>query len=90
MERAERIIALCVGLAFSGLLVPILWLMLGAHAGHRRPALRQGVAPGHRPPSHREPVAHVAGGGRRSAGRAGPPTGANGQRRGRRRAGTRP
>jgi CDP-diacylglycerol--glycerol-3-phosphate 3-phosphatidyltransferase len=29
MERAERIIALCVGLAFPAVLVPILWLMLG-------------------------------------------------------------
>ena len=28
MERAERIIALWVGLAFSALLVPVLWLML--------------------------------------------------------------
>jgi CDP-diacylglycerol--glycerol-3-phosphate 3-phosphatidyltransferase len=28
MERAERIIALCVGLAFSFVLVPVLWLML--------------------------------------------------------------
>lgn len=28
MERAERIIALCAGLAFSRFLVPILWLML--------------------------------------------------------------
>ncbi len=28
MERAERIIVLCVGLAFSVLLVPLLWLML--------------------------------------------------------------
>jgi CDP-diacylglycerol--glycerol-3-phosphate 3-phosphatidyltransferase len=28
MERAERIVALCVGLAFPVLLVPILWLML--------------------------------------------------------------
>ena len=28
MERAERIVALCVGLAFSALLVPVLWLML--------------------------------------------------------------
>jgi hypothetical protein len=28
MERAERIIALCVGLAFSVVLVPVLWLML--------------------------------------------------------------
>lgn len=28
MERAERIIAICVGLAFNVLLIPILWLML--------------------------------------------------------------
>ncbi len=28
MERAERIIALCVGLVFSSLLVPVLWVML--------------------------------------------------------------
>lgn len=28
MERAERIIALCAGLAFPVLLVPVLWLML--------------------------------------------------------------
>jgi CDP-diacylglycerol---glycerol-3-phosphate 3-phosphatidyltransferase len=28
MERAERIIVLCVGLAFSAVLVPLLWLML--------------------------------------------------------------
>lgn len=28
MERAERVIALCVGLVFSSVLVPILWLML--------------------------------------------------------------
>lgn len=29
MERAERIIALLLGLLFEGLLVPVLWLMLG-------------------------------------------------------------
>ena len=28
MERAERIIAICVGLAFNVLLIPILWVML--------------------------------------------------------------
>ena len=28
MERAERVIAICVGLAFSFVLVPVLWLML--------------------------------------------------------------
>lgn len=28
MERAERIIAICVGLVFSALLVPVLWVML--------------------------------------------------------------
>jgi CDP-diacylglycerol--glycerol-3-phosphate 3-phosphatidyltransferase len=29
MERAERIIVLCVALAWSALLVPVLWVMLG-------------------------------------------------------------
>jgi CDP-diacylglycerol--glycerol-3-phosphate 3-phosphatidyltransferase len=29
MERAERIIALCLGLAFPAVLVPVLWVMLG-------------------------------------------------------------
>ncbi len=29
MERAERIIALCIGLAFDVLLIPILWVTLG-------------------------------------------------------------
>jgi CDP-diacylglycerol--glycerol-3-phosphate 3-phosphatidyltransferase len=28
MERAERIIALCLGLLFNVLLIPILWVML--------------------------------------------------------------
>lgn len=28
MERAERVIAICIGLAFSFVLVPVLWLML--------------------------------------------------------------
>jgi CDP-diacylglycerol--glycerol-3-phosphate 3-phosphatidyltransferase len=28
MERAERIIALCVGLLFDSILIPVLWLML--------------------------------------------------------------
>ncbi|CAB5053350.1 unannotated protein [freshwater metagenome] len=28
MERAERIIFLCLGLLFSALLIPILWIML--------------------------------------------------------------
>jgi CDP-diacylglycerol--glycerol-3-phosphate 3-phosphatidyltransferase len=28
MERAERIIVLCIGLLFDSLLVPILWIML--------------------------------------------------------------
>jgi CDP-diacylglycerol--glycerol-3-phosphate 3-phosphatidyltransferase len=28
MERAERIIALCLGLVFSSLLIPVLWVML--------------------------------------------------------------
>lgn len=29
MERAERIVVLCVGLVFSSILVPVLWVMLG-------------------------------------------------------------
>ena len=29
MERAERIIALCIGLLFDSILIPVLWLMLG-------------------------------------------------------------
>jgi hypothetical protein len=29
MERAERVVVLCAGLAFSVLLVPLLWVMLG-------------------------------------------------------------
>ncbi|MGH9078137.1 MAG: CDP-alcohol phosphatidyltransferase family protein [Acidimicrobiales bacterium] len=29
MERAERVVLLCVGLAFAALLVPLLWAMLG-------------------------------------------------------------
>jgi hypothetical protein len=29
MERAERIVVLCVGLAFNVILVPVLWVMLG-------------------------------------------------------------
>jgi len=32
MERAERIIALCIGLLFEALLIPILWVMLGLTA----------------------------------------------------------
>ena len=28
MERAERIIAICIGLLFEPLLIPILWIML--------------------------------------------------------------
>ena len=28
MERAERIVAICVGLLFNVLLIPILWIML--------------------------------------------------------------
>ena len=38
MERAERIIAICFGLTFSALLVPVLWVMLAltvATATHR-------------------------------------------------------
>jgi CDP-diacylglycerol--glycerol-3-phosphate 3-phosphatidyltransferase len=33
MERAERIIALCIGVAFSVVLVPVLWIMLALTLG---------------------------------------------------------
>ena len=36
MERAERVILLCIGLLFDSLLVPILWVMLGAHRASPR------------------------------------------------------
>jgi CDP-diacylglycerol--glycerol-3-phosphate 3-phosphatidyltransferase len=32
MERAERIIALCIGLLFPSILIPILWITLGLTA----------------------------------------------------------
>ena len=48
MERAERIILLCLGLLFASLLVPILWVMLVLTRGHRGAAVREGVAPGQR------------------------------------------
>ena len=32
MERAERVVVLCAGLAFSFLLIPLLWLMLALTA----------------------------------------------------------
>ncbi len=68
MERAERIILLCLGLLVPVLLVPILWVMLALTAVHRRPALRAGVEPGQRrhrgarasgrppPATHRPPL----------------------------------
>ena len=46
MERAERIIALGLGLLFEVLLVPVLVADAGAHRAHRRAAVREGVAPG--------------------------------------------
>ena len=45
MERAERLVLLGVGLAFD-VLVPVLWIMLALTRPHRRPPLRDGVAPG--------------------------------------------
>ena len=50
MERAERIIALCIGLLFPVLLIPILWVMLVLTAspqcsGSSRCGSRRGVAP---------------------------------------------
>ena len=31
MERAERVVLLCIGLLWEPLLVPVLWVMLRAH-----------------------------------------------------------
>ena len=89
MERAERIIAICVGLAFSDLLMPILWLMLGLTvitAVQRFVKVwRQATAP--RPTESRWRTWREAASLRRSSG---PAHRANGQRRTGRRAGTRP
>ena len=52
MERAERIVLLCLGLLFDVLLIPILWVMLALTCDHRGAALREGVAPGRRRPGH--------------------------------------
>ena len=46
MERAERVVLLCIGLLFEPLLVPVLWVMLVLTAITAGAALRQGVAPG--------------------------------------------
>jgi CDP-diacylglycerol--glycerol-3-phosphate 3-phosphatidyltransferase len=60
MERAERVVVLCTGLAFSFLLVPLLWLMLAlsvATAGQRFVKVwRQANAAGQRPPPAERPV----------------------------------
>jgi CDP-diacylglycerol--glycerol-3-phosphate 3-phosphatidyltransferase len=60
MERAERVVVLCVGLAFSFLLIPLLWLMLGltiATAAQRFVKVwRQANATGHGPPPSERPV----------------------------------
>jgi CDP-diacylglycerol--glycerol-3-phosphate 3-phosphatidyltransferase len=89
MERAERIIALCFGLAFSDLLVPILWLMLGltlVTAGQRFVKVwRQATAP--RPTESRWRTWREAAAVRRSSR---PVHRVSDARRSRRRAGTRP
>jgi CDP-diacylglycerol--glycerol-3-phosphate 3-phosphatidyltransferase len=60
MERAERIVVLCVGLAWSFLLVPLLWLMLGltvATAVQRFVKVwRQATAAGQGPPPADRPA----------------------------------
>ena len=53
MERAERVVLLCIGLLWEPLLVPVLWVMLVLTMHHRRAALREGVAPGGGRPAHR-------------------------------------
>ena len=45
MERAERMVFLSIGLLFD-ILVPMMWIMLVLTADHRRPPLREGLAPG--------------------------------------------
>lgn len=60
MERAERLVVLCVGLAFSVLLIPTLWLMLVLTlftAGQRFVKVwRQATAAGHGPPPAARPA----------------------------------
>jgi CDP-diacylglycerol--glycerol-3-phosphate 3-phosphatidyltransferase len=60
MERAERVVVLCAGLAFSFLLIPLLWLMLVltvATAVQRFVKVwRQANAAGRRPPPAERPV----------------------------------
>ena len=54
MERAERIIVLCATLAFSVIMIPLLWLMLALTAATAIQRFvtvwRQANAAGHRPP----------------------------------------
>jgi CDP-diacylglycerol--glycerol-3-phosphate 3-phosphatidyltransferase len=60
MERAERVVVLCAGLAFSFLLIPLLWLMLGLTvitAGQRFVKVwRHATAAGQGPPPAARPV----------------------------------
>jgi CDP-diacylglycerol--glycerol-3-phosphate 3-phosphatidyltransferase len=60
MERAERIVVLCAGLAFSFFLIPLLWLMLAltaVTAGQRFVKVwRHATAAGHGPPPAARPV----------------------------------
>ena len=64
MERAERIIALGVGLLFDSVLIAVLWLMLVLTLVHGGPAVREGVAAG---------LGAEARSARRAAGRRGGP-----------------
>ena len=62
MERAERVVLLCIGLLFEPLLVPVLWVMLvltAITAGQRFVKVwRQAqVAPGHGGPHRAAPLA---------------------------------
>ena len=70
MERAERIIALGVGLLFDSLLIAGAVADARAHARHRRAALREGVAAGQRAEA-RAAGQPLAGPPRRPAHRAG-------------------
>jgi CDP-diacylglycerol--glycerol-3-phosphate 3-phosphatidyltransferase len=60
MERAERVVVLCAGLAFSFLLIPLLWLMLALTAATAVQRFvkvwRQANAAGQRPPPAERPI----------------------------------
>jgi CDP-diacylglycerol--glycerol-3-phosphate 3-phosphatidyltransferase len=65
MERAERIIVLCACLAFSFMMIPLLWVLLGLTAATAVQRFvmvwRQANAAGHGPPPAERPVRRTVG-----------------------------